>query len=144
KFLYLSALAAFSICGYHLTNYYYPTHEISEDLKKEALPQEIQPVVAEKEPEILYGMVVDSLVVIDDVVKPNQSLSEILSQYNVSFQVIDALAKMSRDVFDVRKINANRKYTLICSPDSLNTAKCFVYEPNPLEYVVFNLEDSLH
>ena len=144
KFLCLSALAAFSLCGYHLTKYYYPSNEVTNTVKSEIPPAEVQPAVIEKEPEILYGMVVDSMIVIDDVVKPNQNLSEILSKYNVSFQVIDELARLSRDVFDVRKINANKKYTLICSPDSLTTAKCFVYEPNPLEYVVFNLEDSLH
>lgn len=145
KFIYLIALTAFCLCGYLLADYYYSA-SVTKDIKTAnnlKAEREIEPIV-QKEPEILYGMVVDSMLVIDDVIKPNQNLSEILTKYNVSFQVIDKLAKISRDIFDVRKINANRKYTLICSPDSLKTAKCFVYEPNPLEYVVFNLEDSLH
>ena len=100
-------------------------------------------LVEAKAPQILYGVVVDSMLVIDDVVKPNQNLSEILSKYNISFQVIDQLAKLSKEVFDVRKINAHKKYTLICAQDSLKTAQCFIYQPNPIEYIVFNLQDSL-
>ena len=95
------------------------------------------------EPKILYGMVVDSMVVIEDKIKRNQNLSEILNAYNVSFQKIHMLAKKAKSVFDVRKVVPNRKYTLICYPDSLNTAKTMVYEPNPTEYVIFNLEDSI-
>ena len=57
--------------------------------------------------------------------------------------MIHQIAQLSRDVFDVRKISANKKYTLICSDDSLRTAKAFVYEPNQIDYVVFSFEDSL-
>ncbi|HRN42280.1 MAG TPA: peptidoglycan DD-metalloendopeptidase family protein, partial [Vicingus sp.] len=31
-----------------------------------------------------------------------------------------------------------------CSKDSLNNAQCFIYEPNSIEYVVFDLRDSIH
>lgn len=94
-------------------------------------------------PKILYGMVVDSMVVIEDKIKRNQNLSEILNAYNISFQKIHALANAAKSVFDVRKVVPNRKYTLICYPDSLQTAKVMVYEPNATEYVIFNLEDSI-
>lgn len=144
KFIYLIAIAAFSVCAYHLVQFYYSPTETAPSNKKEITKKVVVEPVQKKEPEMLYGMVIDSMIVIDDVIKPNQNLSEILTNYNVSFQVIDKLAKLSKDIFDVRKIIANKKYTLICSPDSLKTARCFVYEPNPLEYVVFNLEDSLH
>lgn len=100
-------------------------------------------VVPEKEKTILYGMVVDSLLVVEDLIKPNQNLSEILSPYNISMSLIHELAKKSKKIFDVRHIMANKKYTLLCSPDSLSTARWFVYEPNKVEYVVFNLQDSL-
>src|SRR5690606_36567419 len=48
-----------------------------------------------------------------------------------------------RNVFDVRKIAPDKKYTVLCSPDSMKTARAFVYEPNPLEYVVIRFDDSL-
>lgn len=113
------------------------------DIEKASLAPGLIMETKPKEPTLLYGIPVDSMLVIDDVIKPNQNLSEILSQYNVSFAAIDKLAKMSKDIFDVRKIKAHQKYTLICNTDSLRTAQCFVYEPNDVEYVVFHLQDSL-
>ena len=94
-------------------------------------------------PTILYGFEVDSMVLIEGRVKRNQNLSEILDDYNISHQKIHALSIASKPVFDVRKMVVNRKYTLICYPDSLQTAKAMVYEPGPTEYVVFNLDDSV-
>jgi murein DD-endopeptidase MepM/ murein hydrolase activator NlpD len=92
---------------------------------------------------VLYGMIIDDYVVIEDKIKRNQFLGEILENYNVPAKLIHQMSNISRQVFDVRKISANKKYTLICHDDSLKTAKAFVYEPNPIEYVVFNFEDSL-
>lgn len=95
------------------------------------------------EPTKLYGLVIDSMVVIEDKIRRNQNISEILSDYNISSESIYKLAKASKDVFDVRKIAANKKYTLICDSDSLKTAKAMIYEHNPIEYVIFNLFDSI-
>ena len=100
-------------------------------------------LIMPKEPDLRYGIVVDDLEVVEGAIKRNQSLSDILSSYNVSYATIDALARNFREVFDVRKIRTNSKYAIICEQDSLKTALHFVYEPNALEYVVFNLKDSL-
>jgi len=96
-----------------------------------------------KKPTILYGFEIDSMVVVEDRIKRNQNLSEILENYNISYQKIHELAINSKPVFDVRKIVTNRKYTLICYPDSLQTAKAMIYEPNPTEFIVFNFGDSV-
>ncbi len=99
---------------------------------------------AEKaKPTLLYGIEIDSLKVVEATVQPNQFLSQILRKYNVSYGTIDRLAKRSRSVFDVRKIRKNRNYTLLCSEDSATTAQYFIYEPSNLEYVVFDLTDSV-
>lgn len=96
-----------------------------------------------KEPNFLYGMVVDNYTVIEDKIKRNQVLGDILMEYNVPANIIHQVSKLSKNIFDVRKIAANKKYTLICGQDSLKTAKAFVYEPNPIEYIVFRFEDTL-
>lgn len=98
----------------------------------------------EPEPQLLYGFVVDDKNVIIDQVKQNESLGSILNSYNVSHQQIYDLAIKSKTVFDVRRFAVNKKYTLICDKDSLGTARAMVYEPNELEYVVFDLSDSLN
>ncbi len=106
-----------------------------------SIAEAIDTVVAE--PPTLYGISIESMTVIEDKVKRNQNISEILSAYNVSSQTIFDLANKSKEVFDVRKIAANKKYTLICEQDSLKTARALVYEHNPIEYVIFNLKDSV-
>ncbi len=100
-----------------------------------------QPVVEEESAvSTLYGIDVQSKVVIEDVVKPNENLSSILSNYEVPLQEIDLLAKKAQGIFDVRKINAHKSYKLICSTDSV--AQFMIYEPNKIEYVVFDLNDT--
>lgn len=98
---------------------------------------------AHYEPSVLYGMIVDSLQVIEDKIRPNQNLSEILSIYNVPSTLIHQIAHVSKSVFDVRKIAPNRKFTILCENDSIKTVRAFVYEPNPMEYVVFNIKDTV-
>ncbi|HEY8513016.1 MAG TPA: peptidoglycan DD-metalloendopeptidase family protein [Cyclobacteriaceae bacterium] len=96
-----------------------------------------------KEPTVLYGMFVDDLVVIEDKIKRNQFLGDILMSYNVPPSLIHQLSMVSKNVFDVRKIAPEKKYTVLCTPDSTKTARAFVYEPNPLEYVVIRFDDTL-
>lgn len=96
-----------------------------------------------KTPTVLYGMIVDDLHVIENKVKRNQFLSDIMHEYKVPVKLIHQVAGIPRNVFDVRKIAPDKKFTFICSPDSLRIPKAFVYEPNAIDYVVFRFEDSL-
>lgn len=95
------------------------------------------------EPTIEYGLNIDSFIVHKNVIKSNEFLANILLKYNVPYSEIDNLAKSSRKIFDVRKIATGKKYTILCSKDSLKKAQYFIYEPNPIEYVVFDMRDSL-
>ena len=97
-------------------------------------------VEEEEEEKILYGIKVNEHDVIEGVVGKNETLSTILAPFNVPYQIIDELAKKSRDIFDVRKIAFNKKFTVLTPKDS-SQAQFFIYEPNPLEYVVFKLDE---
>lgn len=126
---------------------YYYLHQ-NETLINESFTENLDSLAApviEVEPTVLYGMVVDSFSVAENSVQRNQSISDILLAYNVSHQDIFKLANISKSVFDVRRLSTNKKYTVIYEgEDSLPSAKALVYEPNPEEYVVFNLRDSMH
>ncbi len=95
------------------------------------------------EPNMLFGLPADSFNIIEDKIRPNQNLSEILLPYNISFNTISEIAHKSRKVFDVRRLASHKKFTLFCRKDSANTAHYMVYEPSLTEYVVFRLQDSL-
>ncbi|MDO6439807.1 peptidoglycan DD-metalloendopeptidase family protein [Cyclobacterium sp. 1_MG-2023] len=91
-----------------------------------------------KEENLLYGINVDDVDIVEGVVKRNQTLSTILAPFDVPYQIIDEIAKKSKDIFDVKKIAFNKKYTVLTPKDSTKS-KFFVYEPNRTEFVVFNL-----
>ena len=97
-----------------------------------------------KEPKMLYGMVLqDDHVIIEDKIKRNQFFGEILEEYNVPARLIHQVSRLSRKVFDPRRITPNTKYTVICNQDSVTQARALVYEPNAIDYIIFRFEDSL-
>ncbi|MFH1161520.1 MAG: hypothetical protein V1733_11315 [bacterium] len=75
-------------------------------------------------------------------VEKNQNLSEILAPY-VSYQVIDKLARTTRNIFDVRKIKPGNQYAFITTRDSAKTTLYFVYEISDTDFVVYDFRDSL-
>lgn len=105
-----------------------------------------KPEIAEEIPlpELRFGLPVDSFQVVEGKVKPNQNLGDILTSFGVDMVRIDQLARNSQEVFDVRKIRSGQTFYIFQSRDSLSKACYLVYERNPIDYVVFNLIDSLH
>jgi len=125
--------------GVFLTSkYYLPTLAQNSNLT-----DSLQSFAIRKAPNVLYGMVVDDYQVIHDKIKRNERLGDILTAYNVPAKLIFQVSQISRSIFDVRKIAPDKKYTLICGQDSLKTAKALVYEPNPIDYIIFRFDDSL-
>jgi len=119
------------------TQYQGNKNNVDEEIVEQIIEEE------KKEPIVEYGFEIDSFAVYKDVIQPNQFLANILLKYHIPYTDIDMLAKMSRDIFDVRKIASGKKYTILCSKDSLGKAQCFIYEPNETEYVVFDMRDSI-
>ncbi|MEQ9466964.1 MAG: peptidoglycan DD-metalloendopeptidase family protein [Ekhidna sp.] len=95
-------------------------------------------------PTLFYGYPIDSFAVAEGKIKWNQNLSEILSAFNISYQDLHTLSQRSRDVYDVRRLKAGSNYAIIHDRDSLRTARQFIFEPSPTEYVVYNLVDSIY
>jgi murein DD-endopeptidase MepM/ murein hydrolase activator NlpD len=95
------------------------------------------------QPTLIYGFPADSFKVIENTIRRNQFLGEILSEYQVTDQQIHDLSIKSKNVFDVRKLEARKNYTILCTQDSLPRAEYFIYEPNAIEYVVYKLKDSI-
>ncbi len=94
-------------------------------------------------PKILYGINVDSLEVYEGVVQRNENLANILSKFNVGAQVINKIGNLPREIFDVRKIQSRKPFTIIHDKDSMKTARYFIYQPNPIDYVMVKLGDSV-
>lgn len=138
--LLIVAVGVVGAASYFLIDQFSETPDTSELAEvPEVIPADTIPV----EPPMLYGFNVEALAIKEEKVKRNQNISEILANYNISSQQIFDLANKSKEVFDVRKIAANKKYTVLYEDDSSKTAHALVYEHNPIEYIVFNLHDSI-
>lgn len=131
-------IALFTVAVITVNRYY--VEPLLTEAPVDSLAQQVLEV---KEPRVLYGMVVDDYEVVEDKVKRNESLGKILEEYNVPANIIHQVSQLSRSIFDVRKIAPDKKYTLLCQQDSSKTAKVLVYEPNPIEYIVFRFDDTL-
>ena len=89
----------------------------------------------------LFGLTVDGLDTETETVKRNEFLSDILQRYQIDLSAISVLADKAEEVFDVRKIAAGHDYTIF--KDQTGKAQYFVYQPNPIDYVVYDLRDSM-
>lgn len=117
--------------------FYHFKQGAADEQELAVIPDEI----IEIEENLLFGINIDNFEVIEGIVERNQTLSGILSPFNVSYQMIDEIAKKSKDIFDVKRIAFNKKFTVLTAKDTL-LAQYFIYEPNPMEFVVFKLDEG--
>jgi murein DD-endopeptidase MepM/ murein hydrolase activator NlpD len=64
--------------------------------------------------------------------------------HNVPYSVINAAAVKSKTVFDVRRLKAGNPYAIIRQSDSEKAVRYFVYEQDPINYVVYDLGDPVN
>ncbi len=141
--LIVFSLLAIFVCGYITVDYFYTDEVSSSDQSK---GQEVLEAVVGANKETIkkiYGYPQDSVYLIEGKISKNDNFTDLLHDHHIAYESIFALAKKCRDIFDVRKIAVNKKYTLICTKDSLHAAKCFVYHENKTDYVVFKFGDTL-
>ena len=113
----------------------------SQFIKRFSPTKEEAPIPA---PVTLFGFPVDSFRIIEGRVLPNQNLGEILTGFDVSMAKIDQLARCSEGIFDLKKIRSGQNYYFFQHPDTSKDNNYLVYEKNRIEYVIFNLTDSLN
>ncbi len=90
-----------------------------------------------------YGILVDSFNVIKGIVKKDQTLGEILYANHIDHPQIAEIVNKSKDIFDVRYVNPGKDYTVICKKDSTEKACYFIYQENPINYIVIDLTDGV-
>lgn len=90
-----------------------------------------------------FGLPTDSFNVIENTVQRNDFLATILQPYNVDNITIATLAQKSKAIFDVRRIATGDDYTIFCTKDSVQKAVYFVYQPNAIDYILYDLRDSI-
>jgi murein DD-endopeptidase MepM/ murein hydrolase activator NlpD len=128
-FAMIAGVMALVITGIMVIRYY----------RQQEIPEIKKPV---RIPTYAYNIHIDSLDISYGVVKTNQTLSTILSTH-IPGNLIDRIARKTMDIFDIRKIRAEQKYAFLTSKDSLKKLNYFIYEINPIDFVVYDFRDSV-
>ncbi len=104
----------------------------------------------ESKPEIVkekiikqFGFTLNDYTVKRDTVKRGDSFGSILEDNNLFYPQIYNIVQKAKKVFDIRRINIGKPYSILFSKDSLKTPQVFIYQPNLIDYVVVSLTDSL-
>ena len=113
--------------------------------KQQSEPSFEEEIVEIVEPDVFeFGFNLNDFIVKRDTVRSGDSFGVILERNKIGYPRIFNIAQKAKDTFDIRRLQIGKPYTLLCAKDSLETPKCFIYQPNLIEYVVINFQDSIH
>jgi len=90
-----------------------------------------------------FGYTLNNFHVLKDTVVSGDSFGSILEKNNLYYPQIYNIVQKAKQVYDIRKINVGKPYTILFSKDSLKTPELFIYQPNLMDYVLVSLTDSL-
>lgn len=92
---------------------------------------------------VLYDICTESYKIYRGELEQGQTLGAVLYLNHIDHGRIDQIVRSSKDIFDFRKAKAGKKYTVLCSNDSIETAQYFIYEISNVDYVVFDIRDTI-
>ncbi len=90
-----------------------------------------------------FGFRIDTAKVQDHKVQRNESLYLILDKFDFSAQEIYTVTRQARDLIDFRSFKPGQRYRSYASLNNDKSLTRLVWQPNPLDYVVFDWQDSL-
>jgi murein DD-endopeptidase MepM/ murein hydrolase activator NlpD len=91
----------------------------------------------------LFGLATDSFTIEKGKIGRNQNLGQILAQFNLPDHSLAQLLQYAGKSFDLRKMRVGNPYTVFLSKDSAARLQYLVYEHSPVDYVVFDFNDSV-
>ena len=106
-------------------------------------PETNKPKIVKEKIVKQFGYTLNDYTVKRDTVKKGDSFGSILENNNLFYPQIYNIVQKAKTVFDVRRINLGKPYTILFSKDSVKTPKVLIYQPNLIDYVVVSLTDSL-
>ena len=81
--------------------------------------------------------------VVQDTVKKGDTFGTIIEKQNIGNRKVYEIVQSIKDTFDVRSIRPNKAFTVLRTKDKTNKIQVFVYQPDALQYYIFDFRDSL-
>ncbi|MGF1564811.1 MAG: peptidoglycan DD-metalloendopeptidase family protein [Flavobacteriales bacterium] len=95
------------------------------------------------EPLLAYGFDLNRFHVVEGAFGAGDVLSKVLMPLGVPAREIEQLVELSRPVFDVRRIQPDKRWVSLFETDTASTPSFFIFERSQRDYVVFSVKDSL-
>ena len=92
---------------------------------------------------VLYDICTENYKVHRGELESGQTLGAVLYLNHIDHGRIDQIVRASKGIFDFRKAKAGKKFTVLCSNDSIEKAQYFIYEMSSIDYVVFDIRDTI-
>jgi len=92
---------------------------------------------------VLYDICIEDYKVHRGKLESGQTLGAVLYLNHIDHGRIDQIVRASKGIFDFRKAKAGKKFTVLCSNDSIEKAQYFIYEMSSIDYVVFDIRDTI-
>ncbi len=131
-------ITVFMLVTLVVTIYYNNHRDIPEEPPYETEIEEALP-----QPELKFGLPVDSFDIGLQRIRWNENIASILNKYNIPYTTINKIPHAAKDVLDIRKIKAGNNCYTFCKKDTTASLQYFVYEHSPIDYFVFDFTDSL-
>ncbi|MFZ5946946.1 MAG: M23 family metallopeptidase [Stygiobacter sp.] len=90
-----------------------------------------------------FQLQIEGLISVKDTLQQNETLSDILQPHNISLNLIHEIEKRAMKVFPLRKFKAGKEIYIYAKWDSVETVKYLVYPIDEINYVVYDLRDSI-
>ena len=95
-------------------------------------------------PNMEFGFYVDSFLVHEDSTEKDQFFSDILLPHHITWGEMESIQVRAEGIFNInRDLRPDRRYMVLASPDSTEKAQYFIYEKDPINYVVFDFTDTM-
>jgi len=126
KFLVFTSLIFLIACG--------------SDNKQQLNPKLNRPL---KKNIIEFGFAFNNYHYLRDTIRKGESFGEILDKAHVNPAEVYNIVNKTKKIFDIRRLKVGNPYVILKSKDSLNKGEVFIYQPDQINYVVFNFKDSI-
>ena len=94
-----------------------------------------------EDPDLIFGIPVDSYNIETGRVRRNQFISTILAVRGIPWNTIEELLRTNRETFDPRRVRTGSTWSAFITKDTLSRTDYFIYNHDPRVTYVFSLKD---
>lgn len=96
--------------------------------------------------EKIFSYIKDDYIIQQDTIRKFDTFGEIMNKYHLPYADIYKITNKIKDSFDIKKIKLGKAYMILSQKDSLDSLslpKVFIYQHNPIDYTIIDLQDSI-